>query len=540
LKPQLNMKWLPRTGGGGGMLGIAVGERAWTVAEVVPSKTQRGSWELRRVAEFVPPSVTPGAPAPAAADVGQALGQFLREQEFASRDVVVGVPAKWLVGRDKEIPPADPLSAAEILRLQAERSFSTEMGDLAYDYAGSPNTASPTTVLLLALPRTQLDRIVAIAEAAGRQVAAVTPSTLALADVPSGRPAALVGGGGGESGNGAPPSDGLVLNVTADAVELSARAGGNPRLLRHLAVRGPDLISKNGTRAAAFNALAGEIRRTLAMIPSTPGGTPATRTLQLWDGAGLGDTSTLSEQVGVEVRARPGVTALRVTGPAAASAGADAGRYAPAVALALAGADRRAELVDFLHPRLAPPKRSRVGRREQWAAVAGGVVVLLVLIFWLDLSSKKRELEELTALNKQLAPGVQNSQAVIDRTQAARPWFDARPPTLEPFRELTAAFPDTDPIYVTSFTLSGPGTLADPSKVRVNGRAPDEAKVFSVGDKLRKNPKFSNVSVSTDAVGNSKEIVFTIVCNYTEQARPASAAGAAAAAAAAKPGEVRK
>ena len=358
MKLPLNMKWLTGgggPGGGGPTLGIAVGERAWTVAEVAPSKTQRGAWELRHLAEFIPPATT----ATDSAAAGQALASFLREHSFSARGAVLGVPAKWLVGRDKEIPPSGPEQAAEILRLQAERSFSAEMGDLAFDYAGCADAAAPSTVLLLALRRSQLDHVVAVAEAAGRDVVAVTPSTLALADVPVARAATAL------TGAGTPPADGLVLNVTPDAVELSARAGGNPRLLRHLAVRGPDLASKNGTRAAAFNALAGEIRRTIAMIPGGAGNAGgSSRTIQLWDGAGIGDSDGLSEQVGVEVKYRPGVTALRVTGPAAASAGADAARYAPAVALALAGADRKAELVDFLHPRLAPPKQSRLGRRE--------------------------------------------------------------------------------------------------------------------------------------------------------------------------------
>jgi hypothetical protein len=552
LKPQMNMKWLSSSYAGGNRvgrgatLGIAVGERAWAVAEVAPSKTQRGAWELRRVAEFVPPMPAPGALGvaviPDAAAVGQALGDFLRQHEFAARDVVVGVPAKWLVARDREVPPAAPEQAAEILRLQAERSFSAELGELAFDYAGSSNASSPATVLLLAMPRARLDRVVTIAEAAGLDAVAVTPSTLALTDVPAGgTPLA-----GAESSGASPAAaDGLVLNVTPDAVELSARTGGTPRLLRHLGVRGPDLVSENGTRAAAFTALAAEIRRTLAMIPGgAPGGPPSARVLQLWDGAGLGDTSALAAQVGVEVKARPGVTALRVTGPAAAPAGDPGGRFAPAVALALAGADRKPELVDFLHPRLAPPKRSQFGRREQWAAVAGGVLLLVALLFWLDLRGKEGRLAELSGRRDKLAPLVGTYDSIITRTTAANPWFDGRTPTLESLRELTAAFPDTDPIYVTTFTMTDPGTPTDPAKLRVTGRAPNDAAVLAVGDKLRANPKFSNVSAETRAAGgNSGEVVFTFVCNYSGRgpARPAAAARPAATTTrSAKPVEVRR
>src|SRR5689334_12581273 len=98
----MSMKWMPNVG----TLGIAVGERAWSIAEVAPSKAQRGAWELRRVAEFAPP---PPGTDPVAA--GQALAEFLRQNEFTASRLVVGVPAKWVVARDKELPPADPAQA---------------------------------------------------------------------------------------------------------------------------------------------------------------------------------------------------------------------------------------------------------------------------------------------------------------------------------------------------------------------------------------------------------------------------------------------
>src|SRR3954452_12341213 len=109
------MRWIPGLGGAGGggggpMLGIAVGDRAWTIAEVTPSRLQRGSWDVRRVAEFVPPAPTTGTHAdPATA--GQALAQFLREHSFSARGAVLGVPAKWIIGRDKELPPSGPQQA---------------------------------------------------------------------------------------------------------------------------------------------------------------------------------------------------------------------------------------------------------------------------------------------------------------------------------------------------------------------------------------------------------------------------------------------
>src|SRR5688572_13517726 len=103
-------------------LGIAIGERSLTVAEVSQS---HGKWEVRRCAQFEPPADNPG----------EALSRFLRENGFSASQAVVGLPAKWIVAREKDIPPADSEMAADVLRLQAERLFSSELKDLIFDYA---------------------------------------------------------------------------------------------------------------------------------------------------------------------------------------------------------------------------------------------------------------------------------------------------------------------------------------------------------------------------------------------------------------------
>src|SRR5687767_1451962 len=92
-----------------GYLGIAVGDRSIAVAEVAPSRGgARDRWEVRRVAEFVLPApAASGAPGAAdAGDPGVALGRFLRENGFSGGRAVVGVPALWLVAREREVPPA--------------------------------------------------------------------------------------------------------------------------------------------------------------------------------------------------------------------------------------------------------------------------------------------------------------------------------------------------------------------------------------------------------------------------------------------------
>src|SRR4029079_14553136 len=90
--------------------------------------------------------------------LGEALAQFLKQHRFSTRDAVIGLPAKRLVTRQKEVPPAKAEVVASALRLQAEGDFSAEMDKIVLDYAGTPSTSEATKVLLMATNREVIDQ----------------------------------------------------------------------------------------------------------------------------------------------------------------------------------------------------------------------------------------------------------------------------------------------------------------------------------------------------------------------------------------------
>ena len=453
-------------------LGIAIGERSLTVAEVCQSQ---GKWEVRRCAQFEPPSEQPG----------EAFGRFLRENRFSASQAVVGLPAKWVVAREKDIPPATAEQAADVLRLQAERLFSSELKDLIFDYAGTPDPSAPGKVLLLAMPRQQLDRAVQMVEAAGLTVAGVMPSTLALAAARA-------------------PGDNLLLNLASEAVELAVCSTSGPRLLRHLPIRTPDLISTNGTRASAVSALASEMKRAAA---TSAGG----RSIILWDGAGLSseETASIAQQTGADVQTHTDLSSLGVS--VLAGQPACASSSAPAVALALAGATGTLP-VDFLHSKLAPVRVRRFGRRGVWAAALGATMVIVLAAMAWDLQARRGELETLQSQLKVLQPDIKAAENTTDKITAARGWFyEGRSPTLDPLREITLAFRDDEQIYVTSFTIKDnrTGTLA--------GRSSDQKNVLVILDRLKNNKNFSDVKLldMRDAGGTSREVSFSLSFTYS-------------------------
>ncbi|HEX8913165.1 MAG TPA: hypothetical protein VF796_12470, partial [Humisphaera sp.] len=100
------------------VLGLAVGERSLVVAEAsraggAPRVTLAGTFAY-------PPGVSLDTPA----DLGKALAAFLKDKGFGARHAAVGLPARWVLSKAKELPPSDAATAAEALRLQVEGEFS--------------------------------------------------------------------------------------------------------------------------------------------------------------------------------------------------------------------------------------------------------------------------------------------------------------------------------------------------------------------------------------------------------------------------------
>ena len=86
------------------VLGLSIGERSLMVAEITAGDRPA----VTRLAEMVyPDGVTPAE----SAQLGAAVGEFLREQKFTAKSAVVGLPARWLVVKSKDVPPRRRLDA---------------------------------------------------------------------------------------------------------------------------------------------------------------------------------------------------------------------------------------------------------------------------------------------------------------------------------------------------------------------------------------------------------------------------------------------
>lgn len=464
----------------GSILGLAIADRRIITAEVNSAGGGEGRASVTRTATFtLPESLSFDRPEA----VGQAFRAFLKSEGFSASRAVLGLPARLLMARDKQVPPASPSVAADLLRIQAERQFAPELKDLVYDYAGHPDAASPRTVLLLAAARDQVTRAREFADAADLHLVAVTPTTLALSN-------ALTKGA---------HAGAMVVSLTGDAAEVASRTTAGPRLLRHLSVAPRNLAGSNGTASAALASLGGELLRAAAANAEP------TAEVVLVDGIGLPADAAAT----IESRSGLAVRHVRDLSPLAASTATTADA-APAVALALAGLSHDLLPANFLKSRLAPPKQRRLTRNAQLGILAGVLAAVVLGAAGYDVYDKQSELNALKAHLAEDAPTVKENQAKIDRLNYARGWYENRTPLLDVLKAITESFPQQGSVWATSFIFkdNGKGTL--------QGRATDQRSITDVSDRIKKDHRFTDVTTEYhEAGGQSRDVIFTLTFTFT-------------------------
>ena len=479
------------------VLGLAIGEKSILVAEVSSSGDRP---EARRLGEFVFPA---GASLADPASLGQALGEFLREQKVSARHAVIGLPAKWLLVKTKEIPPADSSMVADLLRLQAEGDFSSELRDLVFDYAGQANTALAGNVLLVATQQKYIDLSRQLCEAAKLEAIAVTSSSAALG--------AVTGRAGG--------ANAVVLTLAAAGSELTAQSGGHTSTLRHL--RGP-------LPEALFLS---ELRRAVSMLPAN--GANGSREMIVWDG-GDAQSPELGESLGMRVRTGD-LPSLGVTTSEAARNGGGR-KYAAAVALGLSGLGQRSLPIDFLHSRLAPPQKQRVARWMIWTAICVAASIIVVVTAYTRQARLRTDLNDLTAQYKKIQPDKDRAEEFVAKVTLAQHWHGGDPRYVACMNEITRLVPDDGQTYCTSLDIREKEVTKTDSKkdavksanedqnlsVTLYAKAPSQAAALQLKDAFQRDKtRFIDMNFKgANSTGNKGEVTVSFTCTYVPVKRP--------------------
>ena len=451
------------------VLGLMLSDRAIVIAHVTAAKPDP---IVKRLGRFVfEEGVTLDQPEAA----GKALRAFLNQHDFSASHAVVGVPARWLIAQEKELPPIDLAPAGDMLRLAAERMSLAESGSLVADYAGRPDAKSASRVLLVAMLRPRYDKVQKLLAAADLSLDAICPTSLAAAKLVSG--------------------DRSLLRLSEEGAELVLQQDGVPRMIQPLS---PD--------PASWMA---EVKRTLTLRAANK------TELIVCDGVGLttaqfGDLSARLSAPTRDLAAEPSIDPK--IDPAArngVSAGMTPGSDLAAIALAMAGLDRKRLAIDFANSKLVEIPPARFGRRTILAAAAVLAVIVGCVALVMQVNSRQAEEQAMTAQLKTDDPQVKAAQALIDRVNYGRTYFETRPPYLDVMKQITMCFNYDEPIWVSSISFKA-------GQCTIQGRAidpnHDTRLILALQDRLKNTPGFSEVQSYNigDTTGKDNARTFTI------------------------------
>lgn len=433
--------------------------------------------------------------------LGKHLYEVMRRERMSARRAVIGLPARWLMSRLKQVPPVEGEALSEMLRLTADRAFSADGNELLIDYIpptpGTPGNAATAAakedgVLLLAALRKRVEQVRQAAEAAGLKVEAITSSTAALA-----------------MATAATSDSDLVVQLNDDSVEFALRDRRQLRLLRHVAMH---------VKAAEPASVVTEMRRVLAADVRGSAAESAQRLL-VWDSAGAPEAvNQLIERLDLpKEQAGDLGTLAHVNGEV--GHGLDALRFAPAIAVALSAADVHLRAVDFLHSRLAPPRRQRIDQRYRIAGLVAAVIAVGVGSLFYVVQGERGEVADLSEQVAHIEPEVEAAREMVNKVRYAEGWFDNRPRSLDYLRELTLAFPERGDIWATDITLR------EDRSATISGKATENRSVLELLDRLQQSPAFESVKLlySRDAGRREPETAFSIAVRFAPIDTPAAA-----------------
>jgi hypothetical protein len=419
------------------VLGVVLGEKSLLAAELIAGEN---SPQIKRLAEMVYPE---GISLTQPAELAKAMAHFLKDNQIGSRAAFIGIPLKWIVVKPKEVPPADDTTVAQLLRLEAEAEFSTELKDLVYDFTGEQVPGADTrSVLLAATPKKYIDAIETFCEGARLEALAVTPSALALGSVTG----------------AAAKRDVMVLSVGSAGSELSSHRQAIGTSIRSL---------RPATSQPAF---VSELRRAVSTL-ATPGGDSE---MVLWDGAGL-DAGSLEKQLGVTVR--PGDLHSLGVDTSAAGVNGQGAKFAAAVALAISGMSETGPAIDFLHSRLAPPKQHRI---PKWAYAAAGAALLFIALgiaAYTDLSAREQEVNDLNAKIAAKQKQVDAATDFVSKATLAQYWHGGDFRYLSCMKDIESVIPEDGQTYAISLEIK-----AQSPSINLAPNTPGQAPVLPSSD----------------------------------------------------------
>ena len=430
--------------------------------------------------------------------VGREIRNHLDAAGVRERRCVVGVPLKWMLTAQTELPPLPAEDAASLLQLEAERGFPCDVTALRLAHSQCPLPAGKQFVTMAGILDSQLSSLEQVLAAAKLKPLSFSPGITAMQ--PSGgarlSSAAAATNVEGAAGGDARAPGVLALAIGESQVSLQITCGGGVAALRTL----EGAVEIEGARRTLHAGLvAREVRITLGQLPA--GLRESVRRIRIFG------PNDLAQQLADELELRlesAGLAIEAVTKYSPDEFGVplptDAS-VSPAFSLAARRLTEQTPVFEFLPPKPTAWQqlitKYSSGRMRSAGATAAVIVAVVGGLFlfqeiqllwlrsqWAGMSAKVRQLDD-----------------VQQQIQKYRPWFDESFRSLSILKQLTMAFPEDG--AVTAKTVE----IRDGNVVNCSGAARDNAALLRMLGQLRASDGVTDLKV--DQIRGKSPMQFT-------------------------------
>src|SRR5207249_1981508 len=121
--------------------------------------------------------------------------------------------------------------------------------------------------------------------------------------------------------------------------------------------------------------------------------------------------------------------------------------------LAMSGLGERSLAVDFLHSRLAAPKKSRIAKWMIWSATGAVAVIALSILAYSDLQSKQATLDSLKLKLSSEQPQIKSAEAFVNKVGFAQGWHGGDPRYVACLKAITDLVPEDGQTYATNLII---------------------------------------------------------------------------------------
>jgi hypothetical protein len=417
--------------------------------------------------------------------VGREIRNLLDAAGVRERRCVFGVPLNWVLTAQTELPPLPETDAANLLQMEAERSFPTDVASLQLANSRSQLAAEKKYVLLAGIPGTHIARMEQVLAEAK-----LKPVSFALGLAALQPPAAETSHGGT-----------LAIAIGGGPISLQIACGGGIAALRALA----GAIEGEGGRPTLHPGLvARESRITLGQLPAELRAT--VKRIRIFGPPEL--AHQLADEM--ELRFEPMHLSVEVV---SAYAPDEFGVPLPPKTPVTAAFSLAARLLAGQSPALEflPPKPTLIeqfatkyssGRLRATGMAAAGIAVIVGGLF----SIQQIQLWRLRSQWSGMSVKVGQLQNIQEKIRQYRPWFDDTFRDLAILRQLSLAFPEDG--AVTAKTIE----IRDDNTVSCSGTARDSSAVLAMQAKLRTAPGVGGLKL--DLIHGKAPVQFTFDFQY--------------------------